>query len=168
MIKVAILSAWLTLTPVMWFAATKSFSTVDRVLRTANPQFVEATKGLAEGQSRAVLRYAASEINRTFFWGYGFAQVVLGGVLLLLLWRATPRDSLGFGVVCVMLGLILILTLVLTPIIVSLGRSIDFVPRNPPPPVMPRFWALHGAFSGLDGLKFLAGLGLLIRWIVRG
>jgi hypothetical protein len=168
MIKVAILSSWLTLTPVMWFAATKSFSTVDRVLRTANPQFVEATKGLTEGQSRAVLRYAASEINRTFFWGYGFAQVVLGGVLLLLLWRATPRDSLGFGVVCVMLGLVLNLTLVLTPMIISLGRSIDFVPRNPPPPVMPRFWALHGAFSGLDGLKFLAGLGLLIRWIVRG
>jgi hypothetical protein len=33
---------------------------------------------------------------------------------------------------------------------------------------MPRFWALHGAFTGLDGLKFLAGLGLLIRWILRG
>jgi hypothetical protein len=32
---------------------------------------------------------------------------------------------------------------------------------------MPRFWALHGAFTGLDGVKFPAGLGLLIRWIVR-
>ena len=70
--------------------------------------------------------------------------------------------------VCGMLGLVLVLTLVLTPMIVSLGRSIDFVPRNPPPPVMPRFWALHGAFTRLDGVKFLAGLRLLIRWILAG
>jgi len=168
MLKVAILTAWLTLTPLMWFAATKSFSTVDRVLRTANPQFVEATKGMAESQTRTVLRHVASEINRAFFGGYGLAQAVLGGVLLLLLWRERPRDSLGLGVVCAMLGLALILALVLTPMIVSLGRSIDFVSRNPPPPVMPRFWALHGAFTGLDGVKFLAGLSLLVRWILRG
>jgi hypothetical protein len=167
MIKVAILSAWLTATPFMWFAASQSFATADRILRSANPQFVEATKGMAEGQTRVALRHLASEINRGYFWGYGLAQVVLGGVLLLLLWRETPRDSLGFGVVCAMMVLALILTLVLTPMIVSLGRSIDFVPRNPPPPVMPRFWALHGAFTGLDGVKFLAGLGLLIRWILR-
>jgi len=167
MLKGAILSAWLTLTPLMWFAATKSFATVDRVLRNANPQFVEATKGMAEGQTRAVLRHVASEINRAYFWGYGLAQAVLGGVLLLLLWRERPRDALGFAVVCTMMGLVAILTLVITPMIVSLGRSIDFVPRNPPPPVMPRFWALHGAFTGLDGVKFLAGLGLLIRWILR-
>jgi hypothetical protein len=168
MIKVAILSAWLVATPFMWFAATQSFATADRILRSANPQFLEATKGMAEGQTRVVLRHLASEINRAYFWGYGLAQVVFGGALLLLLWRETPRDSLGFGVVCAMVGLVLILTLVITPMIVSLGRSIDFVPRNPPPPVMPRFWALHGAFTGLDGVKFLAGLGLLIRWILRG
>jgi hypothetical protein len=66
-----------------------------------------------------------------------------------------------------MMGLVLILTFAITPMIISLGRSIDFVPRNPPPPVMPRFRALHGAFTGLDGLKFLGGLGLMIRWILR-
>jgi hypothetical protein len=167
MLKVAILSAWLVATPFMWFAATQSFATVDRILRTANPRFVEAAKGMAEGQTRVVLRHVASEINRAYFWGYGLAQAVFGGVLLLLLWHETPRDSLGFGVVCAMMGLVLILSLVLTPMIVSLGRSIDFVPRNPPPPGMPRFWALHGAFTGLDGVKFLGGLGLLIRWILR-
>jgi hypothetical protein len=167
MIKVAILSAWLITTPFMWFAATQSFATVDRILRTAKPQFLEATKGMAEGQTRVVLRHLASEINRAYFWGYGLAQAVFGVVLLFLLWRETPRDTLGFGVVCAILGLVLILTLVITPMIASLGRSIDFVSRNPPPPVMPRFWALHGAFTGLDGVKFLAGLGLLIRWILR-
>ena len=32
---------------------------------------------------------------------------------------------------------------------------------------MPRFWTLHGSFTALDGVKLLAGIGLLIRWIVR-
>ncbi len=67
-----------------------------------------------------------------------------------------------------MLVLSVILTIVITPWIVSLGRTIDFLPRNPPPPVMPQFWALHGSFTGLDGVKMLAGFALLSRWIFRG
>ncbi len=166
LIAIVLLSVWLAATLFMWFAATQSFRTVDRVLRKPTPQFTQTSQPLAEGAPRILLRYMASEINRTYFWGYGAAQIVLGALLVLLLWRQPPRDTIGLGVICTMLGLTLVLTLVITPLIVSLGRSIDFVPRNPPPPVMPRFWALHGAFTGLDGVKFLAGLGLLIRWIV--
>lgn len=166
LLSIAILSAWLAATLFMWFAATRSFATVERVLKNPNPQFSEATKSLDEGKVRVVLRYLASEINRTYFWGYGGVQVLLGLILFLLLWRQTPRDAVGVGVVCGMLAVTLVLTLVVTPWIISLGRSIDFVPRTPPPPVMPRFWALHGAYTGLDGVKFLAGLGLLIRWIL--
>jgi len=33
---------------------------------------------------------------------------------------------------------------------------------------MGRFGLLHGAFTGLDGVKLLTGLGMLVRWIVRG
>jgi hypothetical protein len=166
LIAIAILSAWLAATLFMWYAATRSFGTVERVLKTLNPQFVEATKPIAEGQIRNVLRYLASEINRTYFWGYGVAQITLGGVLLLMLWHQTPRDTIALAVVSTMWGLALILTLVITPWIISLGRSIDFLPRTPPPPAMPRFWALHGTFTGLDSVKLLAGLGLLIRWVL--
>lgn len=166
LLAIVILSVWLASTLFMWFAATRSFHTVERVLKTPKPQLVEATKTLNEGQLRVVLRYLASEINRTFFWWYGGEQIFLGLILLLLLWRQTPRDAFAFGVVCGMLAVTLALTLVVTPWIISIGRSIDFVPRTPPPPVMPRFWALHGAYTGLDGAKFLAGLALLVRWIL--
>ncbi len=166
-LAVAILGAWLMTTLCMWFAATKSFATVERVMKRADPQFIEATKPLSEASTRVVLRYMASEINRTLFWGYGALQIALGVILFLLLWRQTPRNGVDIGVVATMLALSVILTFVITPLIISLGRSIDFVPRNPPPPVMPRFWALHGSFTGLDGVKLLAGLSLLIRWIFR-
>ena len=166
-LAVAILSAWIMSTLCMWFAATRSFSTVESVLKRAEPQFVETTKPLGEGPTRVVIRYMASEINRTLFWGYGALQIGLGVILFLLLWWQKPRNAVDVGVVATMLALSVILTLVITPWITSLGRSIDFVPRNPPPPVMPRFWALHGSFTGLDGVKFLAGIGLLVRWILR-
>jgi hypothetical protein len=151
----------------MWFAATRSFSTVESVLKRAEPQFLETTKPLGKGSAHVVLRYMASEINRTLFWGYGALQIALGAILLLLLGWQTPRHKVDIGVVVAMLALSVILTLVITPRLVSIGRSIDFVPRNPPPPVMPRFWALHGLFTGLDGAKLLAGIALLIRWMFR-
>jgi len=166
-VAVAILSAWIMTTLCVWFTATRSFSTVEGVLNRAEPQFVAVTKPLGEGPTRVVLRYMASEINRTLFWGYGALQIGLGAILFLLLWRQTPRHAFDVGVAATMLALAVILTLVITPLLVSIGRSIDFLPRNPPPAVMPRFWALHGSFTGLDAVKLVAGIGLLIRWIFR-
>jgi len=166
-LAVAILGAWIMSTLCMWFAATRSFSTVESVLKRAEPQFLETTKPLGEASTRVVLRYMASEINRTLFWGYGALQIGLGAILFLIVLRQTPRHTLDTGLVAAMLVFAVILSQVLTPLITSVGRSIDFLPRNPPPPVMPRFWMLHGAFTSLDGIKLLAGVGLLIRWILR-
>ena len=165
-VGIAILGVWLGWTLFMWFAATRSFRTVDRVLTASSPKFQQAVQPLGHDRARVVLRYLVSEINRTYFRFYGWTQILLGMLLVLLVWRQVPRDSVGLLLAGVMLCLVLILTLVIQPQIVSLGRSIDFVPRNPVPPVMPRFWMLHGMFTGLDGVKFLTGLGLLIRWII--
>jgi Domain of unknown function (DUF4149) len=163
---IAILSFWIGLTLAMWFVATRSFRTVDRVLSQPSPEFTKTVEPLGPDQTRVVLRHLASEINRTLFGAYGWAQILLGVLLVLLLWRQTPRDTIGFAVAWVMLCLAFILTLFIQPWIISIGRSIDFVPRQPAPPMMRRFWMLHGAFTGLDGVKCLAGLGLLLRWIL--
>ena len=165
-LAIAILSFWIGLTLAMWFVATRSFRTVDRVLSQPGPEFTKTMQPLGSDQTRVVLRHLASEINRTLFGAYGWAQAILGVLLVLVLWRQTPRDTIGFAAAWVMLGLAVILTFIIQPWIVSIGRSIDFVPRQPAPSVMPRFWMLHGAFTGLDGVKCLAGLGLLLRWIV--
>lgn len=165
---IAILGIWIGITLFMWFAAGRSFATVERVLLSQNPQYMRITKTLNPTDTRELLRNLASEINRTFFRVYGWAQVVLGIALIILLLRQTPRDTTALAITGSMLAIVLILTLVVTPQIIALGRSIDFVPRNPPPPEIGRFGILHGAYTGLDGLKLLAGLGLLVRWVVRG
>jgi len=166
-LSAVLVGIWVGWTVFMWFAATRSFRTIDAILSSSNPQVAETAKVLGTDQLRMLLRHSASEINRTYFRTYGWAQLILGLVVLGLLWCQSPRDTFSITVVGVMLGLAFILTLLITPQMITVGRSIDFAPRTPPPPVMPRFWKLHGAFTGLDSVKLVAGLVLLVRWIIR-
>jgi uncharacterized membrane protein YkgB len=164
-LSIAVLSLWVGWTLFMWFAATRSFRTVEEVLKSPPPQFSSDVQGLKPEQTREVLRYMASEINRTYFRAYGWGQLVLGTVLLLLLAWKTPRNGLDPAIAAIMLFIVIILTLGVMPQIISLGRSIDFLPRTPPPPGYQRFWKLHMMFTGLDGTKLLGGIALLIRLI---
>ncbi len=166
-LAVAILGIWVGWTLFMWFLAGRSFRTADRVLTHSNPQVAEAAKPLAPERERELVRHVASEINRTIFRAYGWGQVVLGALLFFLFYRQSPRDNFNLATAGVMLALVFVLTLIITPLITSLGRSFDFVPREPAPPGMQRFWMLHGAFTGLDGFKLLAGLVLLARLILK-
>ena len=70
-LTIALMGAWIMSTLCMWFAATRSFATVESVIKRADPPFVEITKPLGETSTRVVLRHMASEINRSLFWGYG-------------------------------------------------------------------------------------------------
>lgn len=163
----AILGVWLGVTLFMWFAAGKSFLTVDQILRAPGAQFAKIAQPLTPAATRELLRHLASEINRTFFSAYNWTQVALGLALFFLLLRRTPRDATSLAIAGTMLLFVLILTFIVTPQIVTLGRSLDFVARTPPPPEMSRFRILHGAYTTLDALKLLGGLALLARWVAR-
>jgi hypothetical protein len=53
----------------------------------------------------------------------------------------------------------------LTPKIVELGRSLDFVPREPPPPGLSQFGWLHAAYSILTLVKLAAGIWVAVALI---
>lgn len=165
-LSIAVLSLWIGWTLFMWFAATRSFRTVEEVLKSPPSKFSSDVQGLKPEQTREVLRYLASEINRTYFRAYGWGQILLGTVLLVLLGWKTPRHGLNPAIAAFMLFVVIILTLGVMPQIISLGRSIDFLPRTPPPPGYQRFWKLHMMFTGLDGAKLLGGIVLLARLIL--
>ncbi|MEK7735069.1 MAG: hypothetical protein AAB329_06470, partial [Pseudomonadota bacterium] len=52
----------------------------------------------------------------------------------------------------------------------EIGRGLDFVSREPPPPDLGRFGALHAAYSVLDVLKLLLGIWLTgfntVHWVL--
>ena len=68
--------------------------------------------------------------------------------------------------VAAMVVVVMLMLGYLTPQIVSLGRSLDFVPRDPAPPGMQKFWILHAAYTSLEMLKLMTGI-VVGWWIVR-
>src|SRR5437762_6765907 len=112
---VAVLGLWLGITLFMWFAASVSFATVERVLQSHDPQLLKITKPLSPSETRELLRHLASETNRAHFGAYGWAQMVLGMLLLFLLWKQVPRDTTAIILAAAMLAIVLALTLVITP-----------------------------------------------------
>ena len=155
------------------FVAAENFFVVDRLLESPasteyRREFQQRLEPLPDGEARIVLRYLSSELNRFYFRVWGGAEVLLTGLLLFLAARSRgPKDralTIGAGA---MFALSVLMTFYLTPQIVEVGRAIDFVPREPPPPEVGRFGMLHGAYSVLDLAKLLIGIWLTVRLVRR-
>lgn len=149
-----LLGVWLTGTICVSIVATENFYTVDRLLaQRATPGFNAIVDREGQPQARDFLRYLSSELNRRYFQMWNGAQLILGFLVAGLV--RDQRRSIRW-----MVGAMLIATAAvgaMTPQIVSLGRSLDFVPRDPPPPGMSTFWLLHGAYTSLEMIKLILG-----------
>ena len=125
---------------------------------------------LGQPQTRDLLRYLSSELNRLYFQMWNVAQLVLGVLVLWLIAGSSRHDPASTrravrGVIA-MLAIVVAMLVWLTPSIVSLGRSLDFVPRDPAPPGMQRFWVLHAAYTSLEMFKLVVGI-VVTWWIAK-
>ncbi len=164
--SLVVMGVWLMGSICMSVVATENFYTVDRVLAApGKPAFADLVQKLGQPAARELLRYLSSELNRLYFQMWNVAQIVLGVGALWLLAGARKRDPAG-TLVGAMLAIVVLMLVYLTPAIVSLGRELDFVPRDPAPPGLSRFWVLHAAYTSLEMLKLAIGLlaaGLIVR-----
>jgi hypothetical protein len=84
----------------------------------------------------------SAELNRVIFEHWNRVQIVLAALALALAvrWRAhwLPTSLLALA-----LGLALLSHFGLEPQIIELGRQLDFVPRDPPPPLLAPFQQAH-------------------------
>lgn len=158
-----LLGSLLVGTILVGFVAAENFFVVDRLLASPRPaEFHQKLMPLAEGDARIVLRFLSSELNRFYFRVWGGAEVLLTGVLLLLALRDGKDRAFTIGA-GVMLALALFMTFYLATQLVEVGRAIDFVPRDPPPPEVRQFGMLHGAYSVLDLGKLILGIWMTVR-----
>ena len=158
----SLMGAWLMGTAFLWLVATENFRRVDAILSSPHPEFQQRLELLSAGEARVVLRFLASELNRFYFTAWGWSQLILGGVILILSWRLAA-DRFELGLLGAIWLLAAILTLWVTPSLVEIGRQVDFIPRSPPPPQMDAFWRYHLAYTVTDLVKFGAGLFWLLR-----
>jgi len=161
-----VIGVWLMGSICMSVVATENFYTVDRLLAApANGPFTAMVEKLGQPAARELLRYLSSELNRLYFQMWNVAQIGLGVLALWLVAGSTEQGPARKAIIA-MLAIVVLMLVYLTPQIVSLGRALDFVPRDPPPPGMSRFWVLHAAYTSLEMIKLLAG-AVVAFWIVR-
>jgi len=158
-----LIGGWLTGTALMWVVATQNFRRVDAVLAESRPELKQRISPMPEGDARLVLRLLASELNRFYFRAWGAAQLVLGGILLVLIWWTFRSDLRARMLVGSMWGITAVLLFFIVPRLVQLDRQIDFVPHVPSPPQIVVFWRLHLAYTLADLVKFALGIWVSIR-----
>ena len=160
---IALLGGWIAGTLILGAVATQNFRTIDRLLSAPRPEFGSALAPLGHDQGRVVLRYLSSELNRLYFRAWGLIQIAIGAVLVAGAFGLRPIDRVGVSGAVVIFVLVILLA-VLNWSIVPIGRSLDFLPRNPAPPALTRFGRLHLAYTLLDALKLVLCTWLLSRW----
>ena len=160
------MAVWLTGTLWMALVATQNFYTIYRLLDVRpNAAFSAAVEKLGEPEARFLLMYLSSELNRLFFQVWGLIQIAIGMLALWLVVKIPGANMPKVLIVC-MLGISLLFAGLITPQIVSVGRSLDFVPRVPAPPQLRTFGLLHAVYTVLDGIKLILGV-IVTGWLMR-
>ncbi len=161
------MAVWLTGTVAMAVVATENFYTIDRLLDAKpNPVFAADVEKFGYDTTRELLRYLSSELNRLYFQYWNLAQLAVG---ILTLWFVVklPRANKEKWWIVGMLAIALFLSFLITPFILSVGRSIDFVPRDPPPSGLRTFGLLHATYTVFDGIQLIFGI-LVTFSLVKG
>jgi hypothetical protein len=172
--------AWLMGSLMMFVVAPTNFHLVDELLaHSHNQSFRALIEHLGSGSTRELLRYLSSELNREFFERWNIVQALLGLELCLLVTKRAPGKGISLAAIFderwrrVRLPLVLATAIVVVllawamPAITSLGRSLDFVPREPPPPELARFQQWHVAYTVLDVIK-VGCVAVAAFWLTRG
>ena len=152
----------------MALVATQNFRGVDRLLDRPAVPAAQQIAEMGRDAARMLLRYQVSEQNRWYFEHWETAQIMLGVLLLFIVFLGSAQDTPALTMALLMLILVVGQKFWLTPNIVALGRGLDFVPAAASAAERSRFWMYHGAYSTTEVVKWLLGLGLAARFVIRG
>jgi len=150
-----VLGVWLGGSVILGAIVAYNFSGVDDLF-ARNPRLQERA-GFApddvDAKKSSLIWVHSSELNRVFFEAWNRAQLVLGGlaVLLAVLGRT---GRLSIVLLTTATALVGVIHLVLEPQIVELGRQLDFLPRDPAPPILEDFQRYHGIYFATESVRF--------------
>ncbi len=152
------MGVWLMGTICVSVVAAQDFYTIDRLLASQdNETFARMVEEIGPDDSRSLLRYLASELNRLFFQLWNLAQFGIGAAVLWLVLGIPQASRLKWPLIG-MLAVVAFLTIWVTPQIMAVGRGLDFVPRDPEPRNLATFGMLHATYASLEVLKFAVGV----------
>lgn len=95
----------------------------------------------------------SSELNRVFFEVWNRTQLVLGALAVVLALGGRER-RLPIVLLVLATALVAFTLWAFEPRIVELGRQLDFLPRDPPPPILETFQGYHRAYFLAESVRF--------------
>lgn len=144
-----------------------NFQAVGRFLADPGVQSAELIHDLGHEKARILLRRAAGESNAWLFEQWEWMQLALGLALLLILVFGNRPPKILIGICLLMMAIVLAQRFVMTPMITTMGRVLDFLPADPNLPEKKKFWAFHGAYSTAELLKLGLAVVVAISLVVR-
>ena len=138
----------------MAFVATQNFAAVDRVLNSPPTEATKMIQTLGSDNTRHLLRYMAGEENRGFFESWELAQLILG-LALTALFLFAAKNRLLASLAAAMLILTAFQHWRITPDLVDLGRSNEFLAGTAQSLVRKQFGKLHAAYGIIEAAKLL-------------
>ncbi len=151
----------------MMAVATHNFAGVDELLSSPSARASKDVLNLGKAETRLLLRYVASELNRWYFEHWESVQLGLGAVLLLMLFFGADARSSWLAVTLLMLVATGVQHWLLTPQIIRLGRILDFTAGGEFYQVSHRFRGLHSTYSVVEIAKLALGLFLTLQLAKR-
>src|SRR5690349_5063287 len=125
-----LVGVWLGGIMLMAVVATQSFRTVDRILLDPSPGASPELKIMGHETARMLLRWEAGEQNRRMFETWETVQVVIAMAVMFVLLFGSTEGKYALTLSLLLLVIVLGQRFLLTPLMVSLGRLVDFVPMN--------------------------------------
>src|SRR5438046_1418019 len=162
-----LLGVWLGGVIMMVIMAAQSFRTVDRILIEPSAGAEPVLKRMGYETARTLLRWEAGEQNRRMFEISENVQLAMGVAVLFILLFGSTEGKYALGLSLVLLAVVILQRFLLTPLMISLGRLVDFVPEATHAPERIKFSVLHHGYSALEVFKCLCCLLLAGKLLVR-
>jgi hypothetical protein len=160
------MAVWLFGNLFMMVVATQNFYAIDRLLADSpNETFSAVVASMENPTAREMLRYLSSELNRLYFQYWNLAQLPIG-ILALGFVSGLRGSKVATWEIVAMLLVVLFLMVAITPSVLSIGRQLDFVPRDPAPPQMRTFGLLHAVYTVLTVANVVLGT-LVTLWLQK-
>lgn len=143
------------------FIATQNFERANEILSAPPPELAKAIENAGSGNARMLLRHLVGEENRSFFSSWELAQFGIGALLTAVLFIEPSSRKLA-GLSAAMLVLTAFAHFIMTPELIWLGRSIEFLPVDAASKQRDQFSKLHVMYGVMEGAKILLGCVLAV------
>ena len=162
-----LLGAWMAGSLFMAWVATENFRSVERLLHEPTAGAAAQIKQLGYEGVRQLLRYQVGEQNRFYFEHWEMMQLLLGVLLFGILLFGTKVGRYTLVLPLLMLMLVATTHWLITPQIITLGRSMEYLPTAAVQADENRFRAAHSAYGVIEAGKLVLATVLLGVLVLR-